>query len=115
MTEQKTTLQQLWACDEAGFVSFLGGIYEKSPWVAEQFFATKPSFDNLTEVTTYNALTPLRTRLPCPQLSLSTTHPYIRTCFYARLTPLPPPLRHIYVTLTCTGGRGYEGHCGRCE
>ena len=52
MTEQKTTLQQLWACDEAGFVSFLGGIYENSPWVAEQFFATKPSFDNLTEVTT---------------------------------------------------------------
>ena len=50
MGEAKTTLDQLWACDKAGFVDFLGGIYEKSPWVAEKFFDTKPSFDSVAAV-----------------------------------------------------------------
>jgi 2-oxo-4-hydroxy-4-carboxy--5-ureidoimidazoline (OHCU) decarboxylase len=48
--ERKLTLNQLLTSDEAGFTDFLGGIYEKSPWVAEKFYAAKPA-DGLDTVT----------------------------------------------------------------
>jgi 2-oxo-4-hydroxy-4-carboxy-5-ureidoimidazoline decarboxylase len=37
-----TTLDQLNAIDRAGFVAALGGIYERSPWVAERAAAARP-------------------------------------------------------------------------
>jgi len=37
-----TTLDQLNTIDRAGFVAALGGIYEKSAWVAERAFAARP-------------------------------------------------------------------------
>jgi 2-oxo-4-hydroxy-4-carboxy-5-ureidoimidazoline decarboxylase len=37
-----TTLDHLNAADGAGFVAALGGIYEKSPWVAERAAAARP-------------------------------------------------------------------------
>jgi 2-oxo-4-hydroxy-4-carboxy-5-ureidoimidazoline decarboxylase len=37
-----TTLDQINAMDRAGFVTALGGIYEKSPWVAERAFTARP-------------------------------------------------------------------------
>jgi 2-oxo-4-hydroxy-4-carboxy-5-ureidoimidazoline decarboxylase len=36
------SLEELNATDRAGFLSALGGIYEKSPWVAERAFAGRP-------------------------------------------------------------------------
>jgi 2-oxo-4-hydroxy-4-carboxy-5-ureidoimidazoline decarboxylase len=39
------TLDQLNAADRAAFVAALGGIYEKSPWIAERAFSAHPFAD----------------------------------------------------------------------
>ena len=36
------TLAELNAADRAAFVAALGGVFERSPWVAERAFATRP-------------------------------------------------------------------------
>ncbi len=40
-----TTINQLNHCEPAEFMALLGGIYEHSPWVAEQVMQQRPFTD----------------------------------------------------------------------
>ena len=61
------------AMDCAGFVSAVGGVYEKSPWVAERAFKSAP-FDSLTALTAAMK-TAVDTAAEAEQLALLRAHP----------------------------------------
>ena len=67
------TLDEVNACDRAGFVSRVGWVFEHSPWIAERAWARKPfrSLDELhAEMTAQMAAA-----TPDEQLSLLRAHP----------------------------------------
>jgi OHCU decarboxylase len=71
------TLDEVNACDRAGFVSRVGWVFEHSPWIAERAWARKPfrSLDELhAEMTAQMAAATLDERL-----SLLRAHPDLGT------------------------------------
>ena len=71
------TMAELNALDRAGFVEAIGWVFEDSPWVAEQVYASRP-FPNLEALHT-SMLTQVKQAPPERQIALLRAHPDLGT------------------------------------
>lgn len=72
-TSQKCTLAELNACPAEEFVRRVGGIFEHSPWIAEQAAARRPFADGEALLAAMSGI--VKTTGPEKQLALIQAHP----------------------------------------